>query len=149
MGLKVTKSLTIKTLLPSLKKEFLSRGNQQELKNLVRNTIESGKSPVQGKTFKKYSKGYARIKGRTRPVDMKRSGKMLNSLQVSLTSSSIVLRFRNKKPADYHNRLGAGRGKVVRRLLPSNRGERFKKSIENTIVRYLRRAARIAARKQR
>ncbi len=36
MGLKVTKSITIKTLLPTLKKEFLSRGNQQELKNLVK-----------------------------------------------------------------------------------------------------------------
>ena len=149
MGLKVTKSITIKTLLPTLKKEFLSRGNQQELKNLVKRTIESGKSPVLGKTFKKYSKGYAKIKGRTKPVDMKRTGKMLNSLQVSSTKSSIVLRFKNKKPADYHNRLGAGRGKVVRRLLPSNRGERFKKFIENAIVRYLRRAAREAARRQR
>jgi len=145
---KMTKSLTLKTLIPDIKKSFLSQGNRKIIRDEIKEKIQSGVSPVAGfNRFKKYSKGYAKFKGKFQPVDMKVNGDMLDSMQVRTTKSSFLIAFRSII-ADYHNRLGAGRGKVIRRLLPTKNGERFKKDIQNRILRMLEGASRKSIKKQ-
>jgi hypothetical protein len=132
---KVTKSLTLKTLIPDIKKEFFNSIGADLLEEEVRDTLKSGKTTVKGGgAWKQYNAEYADKEkgGRRKPVDMTGTGKMLDSLEVRPTKSSYVIRFKSII-ADYHNRLGAGKSKVIRRLLPSNRGERFIPSIEKII----------------
>lgn len=64
------------------------------------------------------------------PVNMKLSGDMIKSLKAKkgFLKGSIKVSISDKK-ADYHNRRGAGKSKVVRRLLPSNPGEKFNRRI--------------------
>lgn len=149
MGLKfkVTKSLTLKTLLPDIQKDFSKSKNRKAMVEGIKDHIEQGKSPVKGKRFKSYSDSYSRIKGRRRPVDMKDTGKMLNSLTSRKTLSSYKIVFKSKI-ADYHNRLGASIARVIRRLLPTERGERFAKNLEDKLTRTARIAAAKAVSKQ-
>lgn len=105
----------------------------QTIENEIIITILSGQSPVKGKKFKRYSQQYAdRAKdGQRQPVDMKVTGKMLDSLSVKRgprkNSVSISL---GSKIAKFHDKLGAGTSKVIRRLLPDfSKGETFKANI--------------------
>jgi hypothetical protein len=66
-----------------------------------------------------------------RPVNMKLSGKMLNSLKHRINKKSLTVYFDDKK-AVYHNVDGAGKSKVLRRLLP-RRGEEFSRLIQKKI----------------
>ena len=135
MTVKVTKSLTLKTLIPDIEKNFRSdRSAQRRLISTIKETIQSGKSPVRGKTFKQYNSDYAdRFKGgRRRPVDMTITGEMLRSLILEPTKGSWRVVF-TSGIADFHNRQGAGVNRIIRRLLPTNRGERFKAFLEKQI----------------
>jgi len=115
-------------------------------------SIRKGVSPVGGKKFAKYSKSYkdAIKAGRYRkfgkrisPINLKLSGKMLNSFFVKLNKDSLELGFDNEV-ATFHNRKGAGKSKVIRRLLP-RRGEFF----NDVIVNKIRLAFKVASRKLR
>lgn len=66
-----------------------------------------------------------------RPVNMKLSGKMLNSIKHRVNKKSLTVYFDDKK-AVYHNVDGAGKSKVLRRLLP-RRGEDFSRLIQKKI----------------
>ena len=107
------------------------------IENEIIATILSGTSPVKGKSFKQYSKNYAdRAKGGNRkPVNMMVTGDMLDSLQVKRSGKSISIAFKSKI-AVFHDKLGAGLSKVIRRLLPdSSKGETFKSNINDVIKR--------------
>lgn len=108
------------------------------LKDSILKEIKGGRSPVKGKgRFVKYSDDYLRAirKGtlpfpkRKRPVNMTLSGVMLENLFSEITAKGLKIGIRSEL-ADIHNRQGAGKSKVVRRLLPTNRGEEFNKSIQ-------------------
>jgi len=86
--------------------------------------------------FRKYGKRIA-------PINLKLSGKMLNSFFVKLNKDSLELGFDNEV-ATFHNRKGAGKSKVIRRLLP-RRGEFF----NDVIVNKIRLAFKVASRKLR
>jgi hypothetical protein len=147
---KITKSLTLKTLIPDLNKAFLSdEPGQRKLMNAIKDTITSGKSPVAGYKFVQYSSSYAdRFKGGARkPVNMTLTGEMLKSMKVVKTRSSFAVVI-DSEIADYHNRLGAGKKKVIRRLLPTNRGERFKVFLQKIINKMANSAASKATKKQ-
>lgn len=78
------------------------------------------------------------------PVNLRLSGKMINSFRVFSNNAfnqsyKLIFEFRNFL-ADIHNRLGAGKSRVVRRMLPTNRGERFNRRISSTIVVELNKA---------
>ena len=111
-------------------------------------TILQGNSPVEGKRFKNYSEKYSdRFKnGRRRPVNMFKTGKMLDSLEVKQIRGrpGILIRFRDKT-ADFHDRLGAGKSKVIRRLLPRTR-ERFRKNIREVILKFFKKNVRKSGR---
>ena len=143
MKLKFRKSLTLNTLIPDVRANFLSANTRKDIKNAVLNEIGSGKSPVEGQKFKKYSPSYAKLKGRKSPVDMFVTGKMLESFQVRKSKSSFFLAFTNKV-ADYHNRLG----RVIRRLLPTFPSERFNARIQKTITKALELAVSKSVKKQ-
>ena len=78
------------------------------------------------------------------PVNLRHSGGLHRSFKV-FTKGGFRRRFRmvfrfNDKLADIHNRRGAGKSKVVRRLLPDKQGERFNRTIEKKILSELRKA---------
>jgi hypothetical protein len=146
LKVKVTKSLTFKTLIPDIEKNFTGGGVRDVVVDEIRDHISEGKSPVAGKKFKHYSSGYAKIKGRKRPVDMTVSGDMLKSLSSKKTKTSFFVFFKSKI-AEYHDSLGAGRSKIIRRLLPTKRGERFTKVIQNRIIKALNDAVKKAVSK--
>ena len=107
------------------------------LKKEVVGSIERGVSPVNrgGVRYKKYSDSYrnqiksGRFSGkRVSPVNLKLTGELLASFFVKINRKSITVGFDNRL-ADIHNRRGAGKSKVIRRMLPTNKGETFSRSI--------------------
>ena len=66
------------------------------------------------------------------PVNLKLSGQMLSSLRVrrlgSASSRKIEIVFEDAV-AVFHNKLGAGKSRAIRRLLPTESGERFNRRI--------------------
>lgn len=144
MASKVTSSLTLKTLIPDIKKSFLSNATtKRAIREEVIAHINEGNSPVRGEKFLPYSDKYAELKGKKSPVDMLVTGKMLRSLQIRRTKSSFLLSFRNKV-AKFHNETG----RVIRRLLPTKRGERFSNTIEELILNAVEKARDIAVKNQ-
>lgn len=106
-----------------------------ELKPLILNEIENGRSPVAGfGRFKKYSESYLKLIRRgyfdkkERPVNLTLSGQLLNSLQITPKKSDIEITFTDDL-FNIHNKDGAGKSKTVRRMLPTNKGEQFSRSI--------------------
>ena len=79
------------------------------------------------------------------PVNLRLSGALHKSLRVFskgniFRSFRLVVQFKNRL-ADIHNRLGAGKSKVIRRLLPTNPNERFNRKIEGEVISQLSLAA--------
>ena len=110
------------------------------LKEEIVREITEGRSPVKkaGGRFVRYSTSYKRAidKGyytqfnkRKRPVNLRFSGKLLSSIYAKPSGKSKFFIGFNNKLADIHNRQGASRSKVVRRMLPTNKGETFTDSI--------------------
>jgi hypothetical protein len=145
----IKKSLALGTLIPDIAKEFTKDSSRAALKLVIREFINSGKSPVKGKSFKKYSKDYAKLKGKDAPVDMTVTGNMLNSLVVSQGSNGRSLRIYFRSViAKYHDVMGAGVNKIIRRLLPTNAGERFKAAITKLIKALVNNSVDKAVKKQ-
>jgi hypothetical protein len=119
------KKLAQKRVPPVLKSEIVSE-------------IKKGRSPVKGQgRLVGYSDSYLKAiaSGRytnfgkqKRPVNMTLSGKMLKSIFTRFTKRGIEVGF-DDPLADIHNSQGAGKSKVIRRLLPTEKGEKFKSSI--------------------
>lgn len=106
-----------------------------ELKPLILNEIENGRSPVGGfGRFVKYSNSYLKqikrglFDKKPRPVNLTLSGQLLNTLQITPKKSDIEITFTDEL-FNVHNRDGAGKSKTVRRMLPTNKGEQFSRSI--------------------
>ena len=126
----------------------ISKAEKSEIETEIIATILSGQSPVEGKKFKPYSRDYAkRFKnGERLPVDMNQTGKMLDSLKVSQIrgKTGISIEF-DSQIAIYHDRTGAGRSRVIRRLLPRTR-EKFIGSIQKVINAFFKRNVRKSVR---
>jgi len=105
-----------------------------KLEKQIISDINRGVSPVKGNRFPKYSVSYKNAikKGRypgksIAPVNLTLTGKMLKSLKLKLKDNlsvmTISVMFSDKK-AKYHDIEGAGKSKVIRRMLPKS-GEEF------------------------
>ena len=144
MGIKVTKRLD----LSRNAKQFFKKVNQDVLRDLDRDLADavverilSGKSPVKGKTFVNYSPSYAKVKGRNAPVDMLKTGDMLESITVERTAipGSFSFGFNDEK-SEWHNK---GLGNLPkRRLLPTGRAESFAPPLFKKLLRIMNRAVR-------
>lgn len=135
-----------KKVTDEMKNDF-ARRVKLFIKTAVIDSIEKGVSPVNmkdaypkntgGKSrYGGYSSGYInRMKNaddmygkKQRPVNLTLSGKMLRSLKSKIIKGKVKLWFTDEK-AKYHDKLGAGKSKVFRRLLP--RGiEEFNRAIQ-------------------
>ena len=139
MGIKITKNLNLKKMVPNIGNRYKSNiGVAKIIKSEVVGSILRGISPVKGHNqFVKYSKGYAKFKGRSRPVDLLLTGKLLNSLKIrGIRKASISIAFTNEK-AEYHD--GGLGNNPERKMLPSKSGESFKQTILNNITRAINR----------
>jgi hypothetical protein len=136
--------------------EFFANINKEFAKNvekniipLIKETILKGQSPVKGERFQPYSDSYRKQirKGKysqygkkTRPVNLKLSGNMLSGFKVNPLKRGGVSIFNRKKLVKYHNDLGAGRSRVIRKFIPNERGQEFKPFIQNEINNQLEKA---------
>lgn len=130
----------LKAKYEKFKKEALQEMSK-EIGPAILSSISIGKSPVAIKPdkFQDYSKAYNRAidKGyypnkTKKPINLKLTGKLLNSLIVKLLPDRINIRFDNEKFV-YHNNEGVGKAKVKRRMLPTESGERFNLTINTTL----------------
>jgi len=138
---RVARGLSLKT-----RKKFVNvfYKNRDAVIAEITGEILSGRSPVAGKRWDPYSTDYAnRFKdGSKKPVNMYLTGKMLKSLKIKKQKTAIAILF-DSKIAVYHDRLGAGVSKVIRRLLPDpSKGERFNIKIRTVIKTFLMKAFR-------
>lgn len=88
---------------------------------------------------------------RRSPVTLRLTGQLHNSLKLG-TSGGFFKSFRLifnwvDFLADIHNRRGAGKAKTVRRMLPTEDGEDFNKTITDVILDRLNKAAKTIAKK--
>jgi hypothetical protein len=136
-------------------KQFYLKEVNDFIKDEVLRSIESGRSPVDVKPLRydKYSPSYTdQIKKKQlgdkkqRPINLKLSGTMLRSIKSRLTINYVRVWFSDAK-AKYHDKLGAGKSKVVRRMIPDpEKGENFnagirrrlKKAMQDAVAKYVR-----------
>jgi hypothetical protein len=131
-------------------KKQAKRDLREKLQEEIVANITAGNSPVKGVgRYEKYSDSYrSDIKSgryreyskRTRPVNLRLTGDLLKSLFVKVTSKGLKVGFDNRL-ADIHNRRGAGKSKTIRRMLPTNDGEEFNRSITTRLREVLNRVA--------
>ena len=133
--------------------EFKKRAKKELVdvyKKEITESIERGVSPVKGQgRFQNYSDSYkeaiedgrySRFTKRKRPVNLKLSGQLLKSLFVKVSRKGLIIGFDNKL-ADIHNNKGVGKSKTVRRMLPTEEGEEFSRSITTRVREVLDRVA--------
>ena len=119
-----------------------------EVKSLiVDQSILKGISPVEGEgRFESYSDSYkdaidqgrySEFSKKKLPVNLKLSGKMLDSFFVNKIKAGIQIGFKHFL-ADIHTTQGAGKSKVIRKMLPLKKGEEFKTSIRNGIIKLVK-----------
>lgn len=135
----------LKDKLKFYQKEALKEAKDY-LQEEIPKEILGGRSPVKGfGRFPKYSPlyleqiksgKYAEYAKKKRPVNLKLTGELLKSFFVKVKSNGLELGFDNEL-ADIHNRKGAGKSKTVRRMLPTNQGESFNRSITNGLEELL------------
>ena len=111
---------------------------KQALKEDIVATIKRGNSPVKAqKRYVKYSESYTAAINRgaytvfnkkLRPINLTLSGKMLRAIKGRVTDKGIAIWFASPI-AKYHDDLGAGKAKTVRRMLPKE-GEDFKAAVK-------------------
>lgn len=131
---KITRTINLEKLSEDIRNDFQEE-SREFMKDLIVGTIESGHSPVEGKgKYKAYSKSYAERKkgGRRSPVNMTDTGKMLRSLKVRKTKKGLSFFF-TSPIAKFHDLLGAGNSKIIRRLLPRG-NERFSRKIMDALI---------------
>ena len=142
-----------KRVTDGMKKDF-ARRVKLFIKSEIVDAIEKGISPVNMKNaYPKNTGGKSRYTGysesykkrinakkgklksmgkRQRPINLKVTGKLLNSLKARYTRDGLRVWFADEK-AKYHDKLGAGKSKVLRRMLP--RGiETFNRAIQRKII---------------
>ena len=146
-------------LISEIRKDFDRTGPNAFRKALLEDMNKSI-SPVKGQgKWVRYSESYIKaIRGelgatwdkQISPVNLKLSGELHKSLKVfgvGLLSQYYVLRIQfNDFLADIHNRRGASKKKVIRRLLPTENGEEFNFGLSRLLLNSLKASvARIVA----
>ena len=125
--IELSKSLEqIQKQFPSVIKQTLANVSALQIRNIRDRTQRKGIS-VNGSPFKEYSEGYKRAKVKeSGVVDLTDTGQMFSSLTSKIRPSKGTLFFRNmfaNKKAFFHDKAGAGKGKVIRPFFGINRQE--------------------------
>jgi len=114
----------------------------QEIKPMIVEMIVKGQSPVVGQgRYKNYSasykkqiagKKYKSLGKKLRPVNLTLTGEMLRSIKSRPIINGIAVWFSDRK-AKYHDKLGAGKSKVIRKMLPNEEGQKFSNVINKKL----------------
>ena len=164
VGIKLNLGQKVKKIVSENIETYKAKGApivERVLKKEIIDAIKSGKSPVKGgggqtgsgvrfvgysETYKDQIKKSKKIKKygkRLRPINLLLSGKMLKSVKSKHRRDGLVSIWFTDKKAKYHNEMGAGKSKVIRRMLPIDNQEfsltisrKLKKLIERVIKRY-------------
>jgi hypothetical protein len=142
-----------KGIIQDIRDEVEKQRTPTKFKREIIRDMNAGISPVQkaGKG-KKYSPSYKKAIGTPSlqkkavstksisPVNLRLSGALHKSLKVFTKGNALIVQF-NHFLADIHNRLGASKKKVVRRLLPTKQGERFNRNLEGFLFSEIKKAA--------
>ena len=137
MTTKVDLNIDLKKIRKAVIKSARAKMSKVLQKSIVELNIKKGISPVRGKwKFEAYSPSYKSAinsgrfanKKSVRPVNLMLDGDLLDSFYVDASADGFTIGFDNDL-ADIHNRLGAGKIKTVRRMLPTNHDEKFNRSI--------------------
>ena len=134
----------LKKGIPDAKSAFAKEA-KRSIVDIIVESITSGISPVTGQNrYKKYSKDYSKKKGRSAPIDLVESGDMLNDMiAVQKANKDIEIKFRTAKQRKKAAGHDYGTDKLPqRKILPSRRGESFKKGIMDKIMKMMRDAMR-------
>lgn len=128
-------------------KELKALRASKQAKRTARNDLRSRKAFVAARA-NKFQQGASPTK-KVSPVNLRYSGGLHKSLNVKtaggfLSNFRLVVRFKNKL-ADIHNRKGAGKSKVIRRLLPTKNGEKFNRRITTILFDELKKAVNVVA----
>lgn len=144
---KSLKRLKVFKIIEEVKPRAL-KNIEKFIKDEILKTIRSGRSPVQKGAdgvdrlrFPDYSDSYKKAMGKgklkdkkKRPVNLEHTGKLLKSIRSKRTREYVKVWFTDKK-AKFHDKLGAGKKKVKRRMVPNpKKGEQFNAGIRKKIV---------------
>lgn len=128
-------------------KNYYTNGVMLAIPNLVLAELNRGNTPVQDGEYKKsYSasykkqikKGYVGYGKAIQPVNLKVTGDLHKSFEAERIPDGVKVTFKSKI-AKYHDILGAGKSKVIRRMLPKD-GEQFTKRITKALRDILKEA---------
>ena len=123
------------------------------LKEELNDHMDRGVSPVEGggggtsgsPRYEKYSPSYQKqikdgVHGskKVRPVNLKLTGKMRNSLRFDKLQYGIRIKYTDEK-FEIHNFLGAGKSHVIRPILPLG-NQRFTRKIEQRLFKAFKNA---------
>jgi hypothetical protein len=167
MAFKVTKTNIPKDAIKQVRDEFSKSGAAKHIRKDILDDLSAGVSPVEGEKWKKYSESYksvirgqktfrkkggkvfvknepdeaflaiARLFGKSiAPVNLKLSGELWKSLKVNIQQSKIIIAFTDFL-AEIHNNLGAGKSRTIRKLLPTEAGEKLNSRIMQGIIERL------------
>lgn len=146
----------LQTMFPTIRSKFGFQAGAPTLAAIL-DSISKGISPVKGEgRFVGYSETYIHeIKAGefkeysklVRPVNLKLSGEMLASGDTSPTANGVRIIFTDEL-ADIHNRQGAGKSKVIRRLLPTIGGEALSTVIMGKVMTIANQVAQNETRRQ-
>lgn len=127
---------SINDLIPDIEKEVY-KDLAGEIADIIVEQVTSGVSPVKGQNrYPAYSEEYAKKKGRKQPVDLVKSGKMLENLRARITRNGVTLEFPSKAQREkFEGHQFGANGLPVRKILPVGRGEKFKQKILDKIIR--------------
>jgi hypothetical protein len=168
MGYKVTKKEIPRDLITQVRKEFSANAsNANAIKKKILEDLAAGVSPVEGQKWTKYSNSYKDVirgkktfrktkTGKTvvfnqpdeaflrngksiAPVNLKLTGGLWKSLSVTTGMLRLTIAFKDFL-AQVHNNLGASKKKVIRRLLPTESGEKLNEGIMQVVIERLKNA---------
>jgi len=155
------KRLIALTLTERVKPVFFRLLNKF-IKDEILSSIRRGVSPVNKggvnpkntgnkARYQKYSDGYVKAMGkgklsdkRQSPRNLELTGKMLRSIKSRKFNNYLRVWFTDAK-AKYHNKLGAGKSQVIRRMVPNPKnGEDFNAGIRRKIINALSGAIKLS-----
>ena len=121
---------------------------KRNIVKIIVDKIKSGNSPVSGQNkYKGYSKAYKKSSGKSNPVDLTATGKMLGDMRaVQKNNGSVIIDFRSNEQnlvASYHNNPSSNSNMPKRKILP-RRNEKFKQDIMDKILKIVRAAVKKA-----
>lgn len=150
LGKKIANTISSAIKDQSRKELFKRLKGSGGIISVIVGLIKKGISPVKGVAgrFQKYSEAYRNRFGRGElsgkkksPVNMTVSGEMLDSFHLSFENNRIYLKShgrRNNELIVIHNTKGAGKSKVIRRMLPTNKGEEFTPRVSTVLNKNLK-----------